>query len=111
LKANTGGVIVYQNAKPRDASHPAPACVASGPHCVLVNHTPNNAAISVLHDQSKRVARPDAPAPTMISEALNVQPFIQTSVLNHEDNPQPRPDKSTFTSYGMANRLCDATAE
>jgi len=71
----------------RSAAEPSPAIVASEPREVRsrLNHEANTSAVSAPHAMSKRVAHRGRRAPTVVSEAANVQPFI----ASHEPNDVP----------------------
>lgn len=74
-----GTVNGFINSRPRRAAEPAHSQPTRANVVAVrrvVDHAPNNAPISVLHNMSKRVARLGDPSPISVSEAANVQPFI-----------------------------------
>ncbi len=75
-KRKSGGGTGFQNTKPRKSGEPALAITAS-PTAMVTGHEPNDAAVSEKYSSSKRVARSGARSPTAVSEAANVQPFVQ----------------------------------
>lgn len=75
------GVSSYQSSKPRRGDRPSHSQTTQGgvlldEQDTVSNHGENNAAVSPTHAMSKRVARGGRPAPTVVSEATNVQPLF-----------------------------------
>lgn len=82
----------------RSAKEPSPVPTSTHPPHVLEGHHPNDAKVSLPHAMSKRVAPRNAPAPTMISEASNVQPFIVAARNTDFQNPKRSAKKPAVTS-------------
>jgi site-specific DNA-cytosine methylase len=96
----------YQHPAPKGANRPAVTQVATGGGLLVVeqaavsSHAANDAPVSAPHAMSKRVARGGRRAPTVVSEAANVQPFV----AQHEVNPAPPYDFSqTRVAVGHAS--------
>ena len=76
----------YQNSQPRVPDQPAHSqtthanvflvAVKPDESSPTADHAPNNEPISRTYASSQRVAKPDEPSPTAVSEAANVQPFL-----------------------------------
>lgn len=76
------GVSAYSSSRPGAATMPSHSQTSSGPNVLVVNHAPNDSPVSGAYAMSKRVARGGRRSPTAVSEAANVQPFVDQHDLN-----------------------------
>lgn len=61
--------------EPASPDRPSPGLTTT-PRDLITGHSPNSVAVSRAHAMSMRVAPSPSPSPTIVSEAPNVQPWI-----------------------------------
>lgn len=81
------GVSAYQSSRPPRAAAPSHSQTTAPNYLIVGGHEANEAPVSAAHSMSKRVARGGRPSPTAVSEAANVQPFLDEGEVVAARNP------------------------
>ena len=85
LGKGTGLTNGYNNSRPPRAAEPSHSQTTQADVLIVSGHESNNAPVSATHAMSKRLAHGGRRAPTVVSEASNVQPWV----ANHAANGTP----------------------